>query len=195
MQRWVSAGCPEKTLRIQSGVLSCEIYELVTSLKPILNLLKIKIFCSCTTAFGSAPNSHCCPIVCIGLGNFTSKLNREVVNFSIKRSCHSRWDCWFLNGQKELLLSDLSKAYQINQLYAPLSIGGYVELSNGRKSDFIIFILEDAENLFISTATHMSTTTGGVPLIEIVSGLIFVLLMWRRLRNYVEKLQQVMRFI
>ena len=59
-------------------------YELVAGFETHIELAtKTKIFCSCTTAFGGAPNSHCCP-VCIGLPGTLPKLNREVVNFGIK---------------------------------------------------------------------------------------------------------------
>lgn len=160
-------------------------YELVAGFETHIELAtKTKIFCSCTTAFGGAPNSHCCP-VCIGLPGTLPKLNREVVNFGIKAGLATHGEIAEISkmDRKNYCYPDLSKAYQISQLYAPLSIGGYVELSNGRKSDFIIFILKKMqENLFISTVTHMSTTTVAVFLLSrLYRSLIFVLL--TRLRS------------
>ena len=59
-------------------------YELVAGFETHIELAtKTKIFCGCTTEFGGAPNSHCCP-VCIGLPGTLPKLNREVVNYAIR---------------------------------------------------------------------------------------------------------------
>ena len=63
--------------------MSCE-YELVAGLETHVELsTKTKIFCSCSTAFGGQPNSHCCP-VCIGLPGTLPKLNRQVVRYAIR---------------------------------------------------------------------------------------------------------------
>ena len=41
-------------------------WEIVMGLETHVELsTKTKIFCGCTTAFGGAPNTHCCP-VCTG---------------------------------------------------------------------------------------------------------------------------------
>ena len=37
-----------------------------------------KIFCSCSTAFGAAPNTQCCP-VCMGMPGTLPVLNEKVV--------------------------------------------------------------------------------------------------------------------
>ena len=59
-------------------------YELVAGFETHIELAtKTKIFCGCTTKFGGAPNSHCCP-VCIGLPGTLPKLNREVVRYAIR---------------------------------------------------------------------------------------------------------------
>lgn len=42
-------------------------WETVIGLETHVELAtKSKIFCACTTAFGGAPNTHCCP-VCTGM--------------------------------------------------------------------------------------------------------------------------------
>lgn len=97
--------------------------------------------------------------------------------------------------RKNYCYPDLSKAYQISQLYAPLIIGGYVELSNGRKIRLHhIHIEEDAGKLIHQHGdTYVDYNRGGVPLIEIVSEPDIRSI--DEAREYVEKLQQVMRYI
>ena len=110
-------------------------YELVAGFETHIELAtKTKIFCGCTTKFGGAPNSHCCP-VCIGLPGTLPKLNREVVRYAIRAGLAVHGEIAEISkmDRKNYCYPDLSKAYQISQLYAPLIIGGYVELSNGRK--------------------------------------------------------------
>ncbi len=97
--------------------------------------------------------------------------------------------------RKNYCYPDLSKAYQISQLYAPLIIGGYVELSNGRKIRLHhIHIEEDAGKLIHQHGdTYVDYNRGGVPLIEIVSEPDIRSI--DEAKEYVEKLQQVMRYI
>ena len=172
-------------------------YELVAGFETHIELAtKTKIFCSCTTAFGGAPNSHCCP-VCIGLPGTLPKLNREVVNFGIKAGLATHGEIAEISkmDRKNYCYPDLSKADQISQLYAPLIIGGYVELSNGRKIRLHhIHIEEDAGKLIHQHGdTYVDYNRGGVPLIEIVSEPDIRSI--DEAREYVEKLQQVMRYI
>ena len=50
-------------------------WEVVMGLEVHVELnTKTKIFCSCTTEFGGAPNTHCCPI-CTGQPGTLPKLN------------------------------------------------------------------------------------------------------------------------
>ncbi len=97
--------------------------------------------------------------------------------------------------RKNYCYPDLAKAYQISQLYAPLIIGGYVELSNGRKIRLHhIHIEEDAGKLIHKHGdTYVDYNRGGVPLIEIVSEPDIRSI--DEAKEYVERLQQVMRYI
>lgn len=172
-------------------------YELVAGFETHIELAtKTKIFCSCSTEFGGAPNSHCCP-VCIGLPGTLPKLNREVVRYAIKAGLATHGEIAEVAkmDRKNYCYPDLSKAYQISQLYAPLTIGGYVELSNGRKIRLHhIHIEEDAGKLIHQHGdTYVDYNRGGVPLIEIVSEPDIRSI--DEAREYVEKLQQVMRYI
>ena len=172
-------------------------YELVSGFETHIELsTKTKIFCGCTTQFGGEPNTHCCP-VCIGLPGTLPVLNREVVRFAIKAglAVHGEIAEVAKMDRKNYCYPDLSKAYQISQLYAPLIIGGYVELSNGRKIRLHhIHIEEDAGKLIHQHGdTYVDYNRGGVPLIEIVSEPDIRSI--DEAREYVEKLQQVMRAI
>ena len=54
-------------------------WETVIGLETHVELAtRTKIFCSCTTAFGGAPNTHCCP-VCTGMPGTLPVLNKAVV--------------------------------------------------------------------------------------------------------------------
>ena len=172
-------------------------YELVAGFETHIELAtKTKIFCGCTTEFGGEPNSHCCP-VCIGLPGTLPKLNREVVNYAIRAglATHSEIAEISKMDRKNYCYPDLAKAYQISQLYAPLIIGGYIELSNGKKIRLNhIHIEEDAGKLIHKDGdTYVDYNRGGVPLIEIVSEPDIRSI--DEAREYVEKLQQLMRYI
>lgn len=59
-------------------------YETVVGLEVHTELkTKSKIFCGCTTEFGSDQNTHVCP-VCLGLPGAMPVLNKQVVEFAIK---------------------------------------------------------------------------------------------------------------
>ena len=97
-------------------------YELVAGFETHIELAtKTKIFCGCTTKFGGAPNSHCCP-VCIGLPGTLPKLNREVVRYAIRAGLAVHGEIAEISkmDRKNYCYPDLSKAYQISQLYACL---------------------------------------------------------------------------
>lgn len=172
-------------------------YELVAGFETHIELsTKTKIFCSCTTEFGGEPNTHCCP-VCIGLPGTLPKLNRQVVRYGIMAGLATHGEIAEVSkmDRKNYCYPDLPKAYQISQLYAPLSIGGYVELSNGRKIRLHhIHIEEDAGKLIHQHGdTYVDYNRGGVPLIEIVSEPDIRSI--DEAREYVERLQQLMRYI
>lgn len=56
---------------------------------------KTKAFCSCSTEFGSTPNTHVCP-VCLGMPGALPVLNKQVVEFAIVRALH--WAAKFRNS-------------------------------------------------------------------------------------------------
>lgn len=172
-------------------------YELVAGFETHVELsTKTKIFCGCTTQFGGEPNTHCCPI-CIGLPGTLPKLNRQVVKYAIMAGLAT--NCKIATvakmDRKNYTYPDLSKAYQISQYDKPLCENGYIQLSNGRKIRILrIHIEEDAGKLIHERGnTYVDYNRGGVPLIEIVTEPDFRSV--EEAKEYVEKLQQIMRYI
>jgi aspartyl-tRNA(Asn)/glutamyl-tRNA(Gln) amidotransferase subunit B len=172
-------------------------YELVSGLETHIELAtKTKIFCSCSTEFGGEPNTHCCP-VCIGLPGTLPKLNRRVVEYAILAGLATNCEISPVSkmDRKNYVYPDLPKAYQISQYDMPLCKNGWIELSNGRKIRITrIHIEEDAGKLVHQRGnTFVDYNRGGVPLIEIVSEPDIRSI--DEAREYLEKLQTIMRFI
>lgn len=172
-------------------------YELVAGLETHVELsTKTKIFCGCTTEFGGSPNTHCCPI-CIGLPGTLPKLNKQVVRYAIRAGLATNCEISRISkmDRKNYCYPDLSKAYQISQYDKPLCKNGYIELSNGRRIRLNrIHIEEDAGKLIHQKGdTYVDYNRGGVPLIEIVTEPDFRSV--DEVREYVEKLQLIMRYI
>src|SRR5512132_3986979 len=88
-----------------------------------------KIFCACSTAFGSAPNENTCP-VCTGMPGVLPVLNRKAVEFTIRTalatSCAVQHRSVF--ARKNYFYPDLPKAYQISQYELPIVAGGTLDI-------------------------------------------------------------------
>ena len=154
-------------------------YETVIGLEVHVELAtKTKIFCACSTAFGSAPNTHTCP-VCTGMPGSLPVLNKKVVEYAmavgLATNCqvnqYSKFD------RKNYFYPDNPQNYQISQLYLPICHDGGVEIeteSGGKKTIGIheIHMEEDAGKLVHDDWEGVSLVDynrSGVPLIEIVS--------------------------
>ena len=97
-------------------------YEVVIGLEVHAELsTKTKIFCSCPTSFGAAPNTHTCPI-CMAMPGTLPVLNEKVVEYAVKAglatNCEISKDS--KNDRKNYFYPDLPKAYQISQFDKPL---------------------------------------------------------------------------
>ena len=113
-------------------------------------LTRSKIFCACSAAFGTPPNTNVCP-VCLGMPGVLPVLNRRVVEFAIRAglatNCdiapHSRF------ARKNYFYPDLPKGYQISMYEQPLCTNGWLE------------ILADGEVRRVRlTRIHMEEDTG-----------------------------------
>ncbi|MGN0453159.1 MAG: Asp-tRNA(Asn)/Glu-tRNA(Gln) amidotransferase subunit GatB [Ruminococcus sp.] len=172
-------------------------YEMVAGFETHIELsTKTKIFCSCTTEFGGAPNTHCCP-VCLGLPGVLPKLNRKAAEYAVMAGLAVNCEISRISkmDRKNYCYPDLPKAYQISQYDKPLCKNGFVELSDGKKIRIErIHIEEDAGKLIHKDGDiYVDYNRGGVPLIEIVSAPDIRTV--SEAREYVEKLQQIMRYI
>lgn len=152
-------------------------YEMVIGLEVHVELkTKTKIFCSCSTAFGAAPNTQTCP-VCMGLPGTLPVLNGKVVDYAIKAglATNCKIASWSKQDRKNYFYPDLPKAYQISQYDLPLCERGWldIETESGAKRIGItrIHIEEDAGKLVHDDVhgTMIDCNRCGVPLIEIVS--------------------------
>ena len=152
-------------------------YEMVIGLEVHVELkTKTKIFCSCKTDFGAAPNTQCCP-VCMGFPGTLPVLNQQVVHYAVLAGLATGCEITRFSKQdrKNYFYPDLPKAYQISQYDLPLCVGGHltIETPDGEKRIGItrIHIEEDAGKL-VHDAEHgtlIDCNRCGVPLIEIVS--------------------------
>ena len=155
-----------------------EDYEVVIGLEVHAELsTKSKIFCSCSTEFGGAPNTHCCPI-CMAMPGTLPVLNEKVVEYAVKAGLATNCEISrnSKNDRKNYFYPDLPKAYQISQYDMPLCENGYVEIEteNGPKKIRLlrIHIEEDAGKLNHDPyrgGSLVDLNRAGVPLIETVS--------------------------
>ncbi len=172
-------------------------YKLVIGLETHVELqTKSKIFCSCPTAFGAEPNTHCCP-VCTGEPGSLPILNKEVLAYAVRAGLATNCRISRIThlDRKNYVYPDLPKAYQISQFDEPICVGGYVELDSGKRIRINhIHVEEDAGKLVHEDGyTYIDYNRGGVPLIEIVSEPDITDI--AEAREYMEKLQITMRHI
>jgi len=131
-----------------------------------------KIFCSCSTAFGAAPNTQVCP-VCLGLPGPLPVLNREAVDLAVRAAlalgCQIHESSVF--ARKNYFYPDLPKGYQISQYERPLATGGVLTGVGITR----VHMEEDAGKSIhegfadSDRKTYIDFNRSGVPLIEIVT--------------------------
>ncbi len=158
--------------------MSREDYEVIIGLEVHSELsTKTKIFCSCPTKFGAAPNTQTCPI-CMAMPGTLPVLNEKVVEYAVKAGLATNCEISrnSKNDRKNYFYPDLPKAYQISQYDQPLCEHGYVEIETkeGKKKIGLtrIHIEEDAGKLNhdeFAGGSLVDLNRAGVPLIEIVS--------------------------
>jgi aspartyl-tRNA(Asn)/glutamyl-tRNA(Gln) amidotransferase subunit B len=155
-------------------------YEVVIGLETHAELSTItKLFCGCSTKFGSEPNTQICP-VCLGMPGVLPVMNRKAFEYALKIAITLNCDInRFTNfDRKSYYYPDLPKNYQISQNYSNLGINGYmnIEVNNTIKKIHIhnVHLEEEAGKLIHpeeigADYSLVDFNRAGVPLLEIVS--------------------------
>jgi len=158
-------------------------YETIIGLEIHSQLLtESKMFCSCSTRFGSEPNTNICPI-CTGQPGVLPKTNKKAIELAIKTA--SALNCTIepssVFARKNYFYPDLPKDYQVSQYELPLATKGYLEIEVGGEKRKIgitrVHLEEDAGKLVHKGADRImgaeeslvDYNRTGVPLMEIVS--------------------------
>src|SRR5512133_293405 len=139
-----------------------------------------KIFCGCSTKFGSSPNSQTCP-VCLGLPGALPVLNKKVVEYAIKAGLAT--DCSIaprsVFARKNYFYPDLPKGYQISQFDLPICQHGHLDVEVEGETKRIgitrIHMEEDAGKLVhadlpgVGDDSCVDLNRACTPLLEVVS--------------------------
>lgn len=158
-------------------------YEIVIGLEVHVQLkTNTKLFCRCSTAFGSPPNTQTCP-VCLGMPGSLPVMNKKAYFLGMKTALalncgipkFTKWD------RKNYFYPDLPKGYQTSQFDLPMSEEGYLDIKS-TKGEFeprrvrIIraHLEEDAGKSIHDEAagkadSRIDLNRTGTPLLEIVS--------------------------
>ena len=95
-----------------------------------------KIFCGCSTQFGSEPNANTCP-VCLGLPGALPVLNRRAVELGARAALALglRINERSIFARKNYFYPDLPKGYQISQFDQPFSADGTLEIMTADRDE------------------------------------------------------------
>ena len=158
------------------------------TLEPVIGLeihvqlkTKTKLFCGCSTTFGTPQNENTCP-VCLGMPGVLPVLNKQAVDYAILLGLALNCEIapWTKFDRKQYFYPDLPKGYQISQYDRPLNGNGWLQIkgANGKRVGIErAHLEEDAGKLVhvgaagLSGATHslVDLNRAGTPLLEIVS--------------------------
>lgn len=153
-------------------------YEIVMGLETHVRVKsQTKMFCTCKNATDLAPepNIHVCP-VCMGFPGQLPTLSEGVVDLAVRAShaLSSHVQNMSEFDRKSYFYPDLPMAYQITQMYHPITMGGEVRtLVDGELKTFRIHhmhIENDAGKLVHANGkTLCDYNRAGSPLMEIVT--------------------------
>ena len=174
----------QRESRIQFSAMTMSApYEIIIGLEVHVQLLtQTKLFCRCSTKFGSPPNTQTCP-VCIGMPGSLPVMNEQAYRLALRTAvainCEiphfTKWD------RKNYYYPDLPKGYQISQYDLPMSSNGWLAISDS-KGEFepkqvgiIRAHLEEDAGKSMHDEVHgkgdsrIDLNRTGTPLLEIVS--------------------------
>lgn len=187
--------------RKNSGVNGMK-YEAVIGLEVHAQMLTdTKIFCGCSTKFGSEPNTQTCPI-CIGMPGVLPVLNKKALEFAIKTglATNCKISSYSRFARKNYFYPDLPKGYQISQYELPICEHGFLEIvvdSEIKKIGITrIHMEEDAgKNIHEGGGPYsfVDLNRAGVPLMEIVSEP--DLRSPKEAAEYMKKLRAILRYL
>ena len=155
-------------------------YEVVIGLETHAELdTESKLFCGCSTKFGSEPNTQTCP-VCLGLPGVLPVMNKKAFGYSLKAAVALYCEInQFTNfDRKSYYYPDLPKNYQTSQNYFNIGNNGYVDMVVAGKEKRIsihnVHLEEEAGKLIHPEASDANYSLvdfnrAGVPLLEIVT--------------------------
>ncbi len=155
-------------------------YEVVMGLETHAELNTVsKLFCGCSTKFGSEPNTQTCPI-CLGLPGVLPVMNERAFEHSLKAAIALNCEIGRFASfdRKNYYYPDLPKNYQISQNYFNIGNNGYVDIivkgEKKRLGIHNVHLEEEAGKLIHpekSDADYslVDFNRAGVPLLEIVT--------------------------
>ena len=155
-------------------------YEVVMGLETHAELdTESKLFCGCSTKFGSEPNTQTCP-VCLGLPGVLPVMNKKAFEHSLKAALSLSCEISeFTNfDRKSYYYPDLPKNYQTSQNYFNIGNNGYVDIvvkGKEKRIDIHNVHLEEEAGKLVHPETSganyslVDFNRAGVPLLEIVT--------------------------
>lgn len=177
-------------------------YEAVIGLEVHAQMLTdTKVFCGCSTKFGSGPNTQTCEI-CIGMPGVLPVLNKKALEFAVRTglATHCTISSYSRFARKNYFYPDLPKGYQISQYEHPICEHGFIEIVVDGETRRIgitrIHMEEDAgKNIHEGGGNYsfVDLNRAGVPLMEIVSEP--DIRSPKEASEYMKKLRSILRYL